>query len=82
MSKYDPLQQFLQQPATAELTLSFNQVEQILDAKLPPSAFRYREWWANDESHVQAIAWMKAGWKVEDLDQQRKWVRFRRTRQS
>jgi hypothetical protein len=36
---------------------------------LPPSAYRYREWWANDHGgrHVQAHAW---------LDLERQVVRF------
>lgn len=82
MSKYDRLQRFLRQSATDELILSFDQVEQILDDKLPASAFQHRAWWSNSETHVEATAWLKAGWKVEDLDQQRKWVKFRRTRPS
>jgi hypothetical protein len=80
VSKYDPLQQFLQQSATDELTLGFAQVEQILGDKLPASAFQHRAWWGNDQYKVQSIAWSKAGWKVDAVDQNKKWVRFRRVK--
>ena len=35
------------------------------------SAHKYREWWANeksaDTSHVQAKAWMAAGWLTDEV---------------
>jgi len=83
MGKYTPLYDYLMRldPQTVECTLTFQQVETIIDAKLPPSAHRHREWWSNERaptSHVQATAWLSAGWEVDTIDQQRGWVRFRR----
>jgi hypothetical protein len=83
MSKYDPLRVFLDSAVThvSELTLSFQQIECILGFTLPPSARRHRAWWANPSTrhdHPYAQAWLAAGWKVDTVDQQTEWVRFRR----
>ncbi len=83
MSKYDPLQDFLEPLAShiAEVTLTFDQIEGILGFDLPPSAYKHRAWWGNPNSssrHTQAQAWLTAGWKVDTVNQDEKWVRFRR----
>lgn len=65
MPKYDPLAQFLEEVSAEQLviTLSFEQVARLVDG-LPPSAYRIRQWWAND-SKVEARAWRSAGWHVD-----------------
>ena len=72
MAKYDPLREYLRDRSANEVTLSFDQIEDIIRAALPPSAHRYREWWANEKpqrtAHVQAVAWQEAGWKVSSVD--------------
>jgi len=83
MSKYDPLRIFLENAATSvsEMTLTFQRIELILGLTLPPSARRHRAWWANPgtpHDHPYAQAWLTAGWKVDTVDQQAEWVRFRR----
>ena len=64
MAKYDPLNRYLRRQTTAELVLTFSEIENLLTALLPKSA-RRREWWANEASpastHVQRRAWMQAG---------------------
>jgi hypothetical protein len=78
--KYDPLEKYLRSlPVSQEtLTLSFEVIEQILDDQLPPSAYEHRAWWGNQKqgTHVEAIAWMDAGWMVDTVDFKEKWVRF------
>jgi len=65
--------------AASDVPLSFAEIEQIIDARLPPSAHNHREWWSNHAgSHVQARAWLEAGWEVENVDQEARTVRFRR----
>jgi hypothetical protein len=83
MSKYDPLHDFLagMDPDTREITMGFNEVESIIGFILPQSAHKYREWWANPSSpndHPHAQSWLAAGWKVETVNQNEKWVRFGR----
>jgi len=80
-SKYAPLQMRLTNVSHSESyeTLSFGEIEQIIGDKLPPSAHNHREWWSNHAgSHVQARAWLEAGWEVESVDQEARTVRFRR----
>ena len=82
MGKYDPLRRFLEDaaPNASQITLSFRQIEQILGDTLPPSAREHRPWWANPSSvtdHPTAQAWLAAGRKVDKVDRQEEWVRFR-----
>ena len=56
VSKYEPLLQYLLKSDQVLVTLSFRQVEEILDAPLPSSAHRYPAWWENEVSgsHTQS----------------------------
>jgi len=78
--KYAPFEQYFRDlPASQdEVTLTFERIEQILNDSLPPSAYEYREWWANQKqgTHVETNAWMDAGWMVEIVNLNEKWVRF------
>ena len=80
--KYTPLEHYLRDlPVTQkEVTLSFEQIERILNDKLPSSAYQYQAWWANQKegSHVEAFAWMDAGWLVGTVNFTEKRVRFAR----
>jgi hypothetical protein len=83
MGKYDPLRRFLENavPDASEITLSFRQIEQILEDTLPYTARHQRTWWANQVrsgTHPQASSWLDAGWVVDTVEPGREWVRFRR----
>jgi hypothetical protein len=79
--KYQPLQDYLKgvAPGKQHVSLSFEQIEKILDKKLPRSAFTYREWWANQQGGSRAPHWNAAGFRVDAVDLSRKTVRFART---
>ena len=83
MSKYAPLHKYLTDIAAVQtdVTLRFTDLERILGERLPASAYTYRPWWANESGgrHVQAHAWVQAGWVVDGVDLAGAWVRFRRT---
>jgi len=80
MGKYDALADHLRGVPGDELTvtLTFSEVDRIVDG-LPPSAYRLRQWWAND-SKVEAHAWRAAGWHVDEggVDFNGQKVRFAR----
>ena len=83
MGKYDPLRRFLEKaaPGVAEITLSFSQIEQILGDGLPYTAKHYGHWWANEVrsgTGPQSSSWLDAGWEVDEVEREQKWVRFRR----
>ena len=42
----------------------FDEIEKILKKSLPHEATTSNAWWANDETNVQARAWMSAGWQT------------------
>jgi hypothetical protein len=69
MSKYNPLREALEHAGSDPVEFRFEEIAQLVGG-LPPSAYRYREWWANEQTgtHVQARAWRAAGRRVEALD--------------
>ncbi len=82
MSKYQPLADFLKAQDADEVPLTFAQIERLLGARLPASAYDYAAWWANDDgkSHVQAKAWLEAGFTTERVSAAQKRVVFRKIR--
>ena len=78
--KYTPLENYLRDlPASQrEVTLRFEQIEEILNGKLPPSAYEDRRWWDHETegNHVNKRAWANAGWKVDEVDFVRKRARL------
>ena len=83
-SKYSSLENFLRDlPATQrEVTLRFEEIERILNSKLPSSAYEDRRWWDHETegSHVNRRAWSTAGWKVQGLHVDKRWVKFVRAK--
>ena len=82
--RYDPLQTFLSNTPrhVKKVVLGFRQIELLIGGELPRSASEYREWWANQEKieeRPQAKAWTLAGFEVEEVAQQDRWVHFVRT---
>ncbi len=68
-SKYAPLYDFLKDYPKNKVTLSFQEIEEIIGAPLPKSAtgMRSRTWWANSISQSYARCWMNAGWNVDTV---------------
>lgn len=64
VGKYEPLSSLLKTCKKTELLLTFPEIEALLGFTLPPSAYKYQTWWANDTTHSQARAWLNANWKV------------------
>ena len=78
--KYTPLENYLRNlPASqSAVTLRFKQIEEILGNQLPASAYEDQRWWehATEGNHVNGRAWANAGWKIESLDVDQKWVKL------
>jgi len=63
--KYAPLTEYLSQIGSNEIILTLSEIEKIIGAKLPPSAYKHEVWWANnDETHTQRLGWTNAGFEV------------------
>ncbi|HET9026740.1 MAG TPA: hypothetical protein VFN07_04345 [Trueperaceae bacterium] len=81
-SRYAPLHRHLA-GVSKELKsyeMSFDEITTVMGAGLPQSAQDHRAWWANTESHSQALAWISAGWKVDGVDLNHRLIHFTRAR--
>jgi len=77
--KYQPLLEFLRDSNLDEVTLTFAEIEALMNDTLPDSARNKRAWWSNrSKGALQASAWMEAGYRVEDVDVDRQQVVFRK----
>jgi len=77
--KYLPLARVLIQESRSEVRYSFDQIELAISDALPPSARKYRAWWANERSpgtHTHATAWLGVGWRVGRVDFDQEEVSF------
>lgn len=80
--KYTPLENYLRNlpESQSEVMLRFEEIEGILNAKLPSSAYEDRRWWDHETegNHVNKRAWTNAGWKIASLDVNKKRVKLTR----
>ena len=60
------------------VTLSLNKIEEIIGDRLPSSAYVNSQWWGNSWSRSPSEARLRVGWKVQDVDLDRKEVAFRK----
>ena len=78
--KYMPLENYLRDlpESQREVRLGFEQIERILNDKMPSSAYEDQRWWVNEKeaNHVNPRAWTNAGWKIENLEVREKWVKL------
>ncbi|HZW28015.1 MAG TPA: hypothetical protein VFF08_06150 [Trueperaceae bacterium] len=81
-SRYAPLHEHLKGVSKDRKSyeLSFDEIATIMGDKLPQSAYDHRAWWANTESHSQALAWISAGWKVDKVDLENQLIHLVRQR--
>lgn len=77
-SRYAPLHRHLAELAKDHRSyeMSFDEISTVMGADLPKSAYDHRAWWANTESHSQALAWISAGWKVDGVDLDKQLIHF------
>ncbi|HSB00826.1 MAG TPA: CBS domain-containing protein [Anaerolineales bacterium] len=78
-SRYAILAGWLSAQEEEQVSLTFEQIEEILRSRLPDSAYQLRAWWANDRvGHTHSILWLEAGWKVVYVDLGKRQVVFAR----
>jgi hypothetical protein len=77
MAKYDPLRMHLQSRLGTKVMMRFHEIGALVES-LPDSAYRHRPWWGNHASHVQARAWLAAGFTVGGVDLDEQVVSFAR----
>lgn len=82
--RYAALADWLQsQPGRVEqVTLTFNQIEEIINHDLPGSARDFRAWWSNDSvGHTHSQLWLEAGWRTTYINLSEYRVTFSRIRE-
>jgi len=77
-TKYRRLTEYLMGLDSESVTLTFDQLRDILGFKLPDSASNHPAWWQEGGTHSQARGWRNAGWSVVRADRSHKRVTFRR----
>ena len=66
--KYAKLGEYLQKSSSQSITLSYEEIEKIINDKLPKSAYEHAEkWWSNCYYHSQAIPWIEVGYKTDSV---------------
>lgn len=79
MSTYAKLSDVLAVRTGSSWKVSFPDLERLIGAKLPASAFKYPAWWSNNPSNnAMTKIWLKAGWRTEQVDVPGQTVVFRR----
>ncbi|MEX2534325.1 MAG: hypothetical protein WD273_01900 [Trueperaceae bacterium] len=78
-SRYAGIATFLQGQSGDTAEASFGNLEEAIGNTLPASAERHRAWWANTERNTQARVWMEEGWRVDQVDFDRRTVTFSRS---
>ena len=69
MSKYAPLEMYLNSAEADALSLTFAQIESIIKDQLPPSARKHRHWWSNKTSNNSMTQpWIAAGFEVAQVN--------------
>ena len=74
---YLKLAVYLQNCGYDEITLTFDQIEEIIEKTLPASAYKHNAWWGSDEEHSHSV-WLKVGYKACHINLTQKTVMFRR----
>ena len=67
MAKYDPLYSHFSSRMEKRVVLSYAEIEKIISAELPRSAYKYKAWWDNN-SHTQSRSWRAAGYAVANIE--------------
>lgn len=76
--KYVGLTRYLEGCGIDELTLSFDQIENLIGDTLPQSAYDHRAFWSNTKTHSVAFGWMDAEYKTTNVDFSNKLITFKK----
>ena len=62
--------------------MTFSDIERIIGAELPQSAFTHRAWWSNNPTNnVMTHAWLEAGYTTANVDMAARTLVFRKSAQ-
>lgn len=74
--EFSPLQIYLKNLLSPRVTLSFKEIEIILQSELPEPAYEYHAWWINSRiAFSHASTWLDAGYETAKI-KLGEWVEF------
>ena len=76
--KFDPLYDYFRNNEEKALTLTFDELGEIIGAPLCRSAYKFREYWMRNGRSRLSDCWSSNGYKIKTLDLENKWVSFYR----
>lgn len=80
VGKYSPLKAFLMDRGRDCVPMTFAEIEEVLNLRLPPSK-QYPAWWSNNPSNnTMTREWLDAGYQTESVDIAGEKLVFRRVR--
>lgn len=68
MSKFFNLEQYLRLSKEKRLELSFKNIEEIINVRLAPSAYKYREYWYPSKTHTLPNMIVSTGYDINKVD--------------
>ena len=77
--KYRFLSEYLSNSNQKSVTLSFSEIEKILQFELPDSARNHRPFWANTTTHSIALSWLSVGYETVSVNMEKEIVVFEKT---
>lgn len=78
--KYRFLSDYLHNSNLSQIKLSYDEIEDILQFKLPKSAETHRAFWANTTSHSIALSWLSVNYLVVEANLEDKYIIFEKKR--
>lgn len=66
--KYRYLSEYLKTSGRKTVSMSFDEIEQIVGFNLPSSARSHRAFWANSTTHSIALSWLSVGYKTVEVN--------------
>lgn len=77
--KYRFLSEYLLNSNQKSVTLSFSEIEDILQFSLPDSARNHRPFWANTTTHSIALSWLSVGYETVTVNMEKQIITFEKT---
>ena len=74
--KYRYLSDYLSSSNKKSVSLTFKEIEEIIDFELPESAKKHRPFWANTTTHSIALSWLSVGYETVDVNMDSQTVVF------
>ena len=74
-NKYDLLKQWLIKNGEEVICISFSEIANYVGG-LPPSAYKCRSFWSNNDSHPFSAAWFDAGYNLAECDLETQYILF------